>query len=191
MADHDKGYSVPIGGVVAYETASARPASATISPAATRASVRMRQPPKCAAISRPSWDDVWRFLSFGVGRKNDEPVDHALFDDPAWSLPAAAPLKEMARKQLGTMDSGNHYVDIFEEEILPESRRAADGMDVDPGVIDAAGDLGADYLACMELAADMPMPGAIGSAGAPPRFWAQPSPKKFTTTTTLPGARHT
>ncbi len=68
---------------------------------------------------------------------------------------------------------------------------AADGMDVDPGVIDAAGDLGADYLACMELATDMPMPGAIGSAGASPRFWAQPSPKKFTTTTTLPGARHT
>ena len=58
----------------------------------------------------------------------------------------------MARKQLGTMDSGNHYVDIFEEEILPESRRAADGMDVDPCVIDAAGNLGADYLACMELA---------------------------------------
>src|SRR5947209_20079313 len=27
-----------------------------------------------------------------------------------------------------------------------------DGMDVDPCVIDAAGDLGADYLACMELA---------------------------------------
>src|SRR5229473_6174984 len=39
--------------------------------------------------------------------------------------------------------------------------------------------------------ADMPMPGPIGSVGASPRFWAQPSPKKFTTATTLPGARHT
>ena len=26
-------------------------------------------------------DDVWRSISFGVGRKNAEPVDHALFDD--------------------------------------------------------------------------------------------------------------
>ena len=68
---------------------------------------------------------------------------------------------------------------------------AADGMDVDPGVIDAAGDLGPIIWPAWSRPADMPMPGAIGSAGASPRFWAQPSPKKFTTTTTLPGARHT
>jgi len=152
MADHDKGYSVPIGGVVAYEN--------SISPSGVGYDVACGNKAVCTDASANEvrrniatlMDDVWRFLSFGVGRKNGEPVDHALFDDPAWSLPAVAPLKEMARKQLGTVGSGNHYVDIFEEEILPESRRAADGMDVDPCVIDAAGNLGADYLACMELA---------------------------------------
>jgi tRNA-splicing ligase RtcB len=69
--------------------------------------------------------------------------------------------------------SGNHYVDIFEDEAglvwvgvhfgsrglghktathFLKAAGASDGMDVDPCVIDATGDLGADYLACMELA---------------------------------------
>ena len=38
MADHHKGYAVPIGGVVAYAEKSAPRASATTSPAATRPS---------------------------------------------------------------------------------------------------------------------------------------------------------
>jgi tRNA-splicing ligase RtcB len=48
-------------------------------------------------------EDVWSTISFGVGRKNNERVDHALFDDVAWKLKAVAPLKEMARNQLGTV----------------------------------------------------------------------------------------
>jgi len=173
MADHHKGYAVPIGGVVAYEN--------SISPSGVGYDIACGNKAVCTDAPASEvrrniatlMDDVWRFLSFGVGRKNDEPVDHALFDDPAWSLPAVAPLKEMARKQLGTVGSGNHYVDIFEDEIglvwigvhfgsrglghktatyFLKAAGAADGMDVDPCVIDAAGDLGADYLACMELA---------------------------------------
>src|SRR5205085_3533691 len=63
-----------------------------------------------------------RTVSFGVGRKNradDAPVDHPLFDDPAWE---AVPAKERhglrakARGQLGTVGSGNHYVDVFADE---------------------------------------------------------------------------
>jgi RNA-splicing ligase RtcB len=45
-----------------------------------------------------------------------EPVDHALLDDPTWSEPAVAPLKRMACEQFGTVGSGNHYVDVFEDE---------------------------------------------------------------------------
>jgi tRNA-splicing ligase RtcB len=88
-------------------------------------------------------------------------------------MPAVAPLKEMARRQLGTVGSGNHYVDIFADEQdrvwigihfgsrglghktathFLNAAGAKDGMDVDPCVIAADGDLGADYLACMELA---------------------------------------
>ena len=173
MADHHKGYAVPIGGVVAYEN--------SISPSGVGYDIACGNKAVCTDAPASEvrrniaaiMDDVWRFVSFGIGRKNDEPVDHALFDDPAWSLPAVAPLKEMARKQLGTVGSGNHYVDIFEDEkglvwigvhfgsrglghktatYFLKAAGAADGMDVDPCVIGAAGDLGADYLACMELA---------------------------------------
>ena len=38
------------------------------------------------------------------------------FDIPGWKCRAAAPLKEMARQQLGTVGSGNHYVDLFTDE---------------------------------------------------------------------------
>jgi len=61
-------------------------------------------------------------VSFGVGRKNradDAPVDHALFDDAAWgAVPAKhrQALQVKARQQLGTVGSGNHYVDVFADE---------------------------------------------------------------------------
>ena len=101
MADHHKGHAGPIGGVVAYEN--------SISPSGVGYDIACGNKAVCTDASASEvrrniailMDDVWRFLSFGVGRKNGEPVDHALFDDPAWSLPAVAPLKEMARKQLG------------------------------------------------------------------------------------------
>ena len=61
-------------------------------------------------------DGVWQTISFGVGRRNAEQVDHSLFEGPAWKCEAAAPLKQMAREQLGTVGSGNHYVDLFTDE---------------------------------------------------------------------------
>ena len=59
-----------------------------------------------------------------VGRKNtadDAPVDDPLFQDPAWrgvpgSKKEQAALKSKARAQLGTVGSGNHYVDVFADE---------------------------------------------------------------------------
>jgi tRNA-splicing ligase RtcB len=117
-------------------------------------------------------DDLWKTISFGVGRRNAERVDHALFDSAAWKCEAAAPLKEMARQQLGTVGSGNHYVDLFTDEQdrvwigvhfgsrglghkiatwFLKKAGAADGMDVEPCVIAAAGDLGEQYIECMQL----------------------------------------
>ena len=62
-------------------------------------------------------DEIWKSLSFGVGRVNRESVDHDLFyDDPAWKIPVAERLKPVAKKQLGTIGSGNHYVDLFSDE---------------------------------------------------------------------------
>jgi tRNA-splicing ligase RtcB (3'-phosphate/5'-hydroxy nucleic acid ligase) len=67
-------------------------------------------------------DEIAGTVSFGIGRKNradDAPVNHPLFDDPAWD---AVPHKhrraliDKARGQLGTVGSGNHYVDVFVDE---------------------------------------------------------------------------
>jgi tRNA-splicing ligase RtcB (3'-phosphate/5'-hydroxy nucleic acid ligase) len=57
-----------------------------------------------------------------MGRKNradDAPVDHPLFEDAAWdAVPAKhrQALRMKAQEQLGTVGSGNHYVDVFADE---------------------------------------------------------------------------
>ena len=61
-------------------------------------------------------DDIAVTISFGVGRRNAERVDHALFDDPAWSAIKHLQLRDKAAAQLGTVGSGNHYVDVFTDE---------------------------------------------------------------------------
>jgi tRNA-splicing ligase RtcB len=69
-------------------------------------------------------DEIRATVSFGIGRKNladDAPVDHELFRDSAWyAIPNIGSfretLMEKARKQLGTVGSGNHYVDVFHDE---------------------------------------------------------------------------
>ena len=117
MADHHKGYSVPIGGVVAYEDSISPSGVGYDIACGNKAVLTDADATEVKANIKTIMDDVWRTVSFGVGRKNDdERVDHDLFSDRAWSIDACAPHKEMARQQLGTVGSGNHYVDIFEDE---------------------------------------------------------------------------
>lgn len=173
MADHHLGYAVPIGGVVGYEN-KISPSGVGFDIACGNKAVLTDMP---AAEARASigkiMDDVWANLSFGVGRNNDTRVDHALFDDAAWKLKAVHPLKQMAQNQLGTIGSGNHYVDLFADEqdrvwigvhfgsrglghktatFFLKAGGAKDGMMVDPLVLDVDSELGGDYLACMNLA---------------------------------------
>ena len=118
--------------------------------------------------------DISRKISFGLGRRNDERVEHALFDDAdAWKAADVTGLKEMAAAQLGTVGSGNHYVDLFRDEedhiwigVHFGSRGLGhksatkylalaggrDGMDVAPAVLDEGSELGERYLAAMHLA---------------------------------------
>src|SRR5947199_9389363 len=85
MGDHHKGYAVPIGGVVAYEDAIS-PAGVGYDIACGNKAVLTDMPGDAARASIATlMDDIVGTISFGVGRKNAERVDHELFDDPAWS----------------------------------------------------------------------------------------------------------
>lgn len=175
MADHHKGYAVPIGGVVAYRDA-VSPSGVGYDIACGNKAVRLDIPAaEVRANIKSIMDDIWAGISFGVGQKNDTRVDHALFDGPAWKLPAVAPLKELARNQLGTIGSGNHFVDVFEDEshniwvgvhfgsrgfghkiatwFLKENG-AKDGMDVEPLILSTTSEMGIDYITCMGLAGE-------------------------------------
>jgi tRNA-splicing ligase RtcB len=173
MADHHKGYAVPIGGVVAYRDAIS-PSGVGYDIACGNKAVRVDMPgEELRANVRRIMDDVWNTVSFGVGRRNNERVEHELFEDEAWKSQPAAPLKEMARAQLGTVGSGNHYLDLFTDEQdrvwigvhfgsrglghklatwFLQKAGAKDGMDVEPCVIPASTDLGVRYIECMHLA---------------------------------------
>jgi len=176
MADHHLGYAVPVGGVIAYHD--------KISPSgvgfdigcgnkavltdATLSDVK-------GDISR-IMDEVVANISFGVGRVNKTKVDHSLFDASEWDdIEMLSPLKDMARSQLGTVGSGNHYVDIFADEqervwigvhfgsrglghkIASHYIKAGGGVDgilVDPVLLDVNTDLGREYVSAMQLAGD-------------------------------------
>jgi len=171
MADHHKGYAVPIGGVLAYDNA-VSPSGVGYDIACGNKAVKTDFK---ASETRVAWamDRIAEKISFGIGRVNAEPVDHALFDDPAWQIPAIAHLRDKAAAQLGTVGSGNHYVDLFEDEegwlwigvhfgsrgfghsvathYLKEGG-ADNGMDAAPLVLRTDSDLGAEYLEGMRLA---------------------------------------
>ena len=177
MADHHKGYAVPIGGVVAYEDAIS-PSGVGFDIACGNKAVLTDLPgSEARARIKPIMDDVWRAISFGMGRNNSEKVEHPLFDKahPGWHTEPAKGLKQLAQNQLGTVGSGNHYVDIFEDEqervwigvhfgsrglghkiatYFLKAGGAKDGMDVEPCVLKTASDLGAQYLEAMKLAGE-------------------------------------
>jgi tRNA-splicing ligase RtcB len=172
-ADGHLGYAVPIGGVVAYE-GKISPSGVGFDIACGNKAVRLDMPAdEVRKNIKKIMDDVWANLSFGMGRNNDTRVDHELFDDETWKLQPMESLKQMAQNQLGTIGSGNHYVDLFADEKertwvgvhfgsrglghktathFLQAGGAKDGMDVDPLVLDVDSPLGSDYLACMELA---------------------------------------
>src|SRR5947207_8384626 len=113
MGDHHKGYAVPIGGVVAYED-KISPSGVGYDIACGNKAVLTDMPASEARSRIKSiMDDIWDRLSFGIGMKNRTVVDHDLYDDETWKLYHMKPLKDTARLQLGTIGSGNHYVDIF------------------------------------------------------------------------------
>lgn len=173
MADHHKGYAVPIGGVVAYRDSISPSGVGYDIACGNKAVLTDAYLPDVKRNIETIMDDVYSNISFGIGQKNQTVVDHELFDSETWKLRAVSGLKDMARHQLGTVGSGNHYVDIFEDELeqvwvgvhfgsrglghktatfFLEAGGAKDEMDAMPLVIPVSSPLGEDYLECMTLA---------------------------------------
>ncbi|NJQ98579.1 MAG: hypothetical protein HC784_15300 [Hydrococcus sp. CSU_1_8] len=117
MADHHIGYAMPIGGVAAYQGQISPSGIGYDISCGNKAVLLDADAAEVRRDIKSIMDAIWTYISFGVGRKNAEEVEHALFDDdPAWEIPAVRKHKRMAREQLGTVGSGNHYVDIFVDE---------------------------------------------------------------------------
>jgi tRNA-splicing ligase RtcB len=129
MADGHIGYVMPIGGVAAYrDLVSVVGVGFDIAcgNAAIRTDVTLdalgRTPEEVDRTLTKVADAVADTVSFCIGRRNradDAPVDHPLFEDAAWdAVPSKhrQALRVKARQQLGTVGSGNHYVDVFADE---------------------------------------------------------------------------
>lgn len=180
-ADGHLGYAQPVGGVIAYEK------QISISGVGFDigcGNMAVRLDTKFADLHRPDnvapytvqtiTRDIAKVISFGIGRNNDERVEADLFDDTdAWRESDMEAYRQKAVGQLGTVGSGNHYVDLMRDEddfvwigVHFGSRglghtsatrylKAAggkDGMNVPPAVIDEDSELGRRYIAAMQLA---------------------------------------
>ena len=128
MADGHVGYVMPIGGVAAYQNA-VSVVGVGFDIACGNAAIRtdrtltdFGEGAAAHAVLSTLADEIADTVSFGMGQKNragDAPTDHPLFEDAAWE--AVPPkhrqgLHTKARQQLGTVGSGNHYVDVFADE---------------------------------------------------------------------------
>jgi tRNA-splicing ligase RtcB len=181
-ADNHLGYSCPIGGVVAYR--------GMISPSgigydiacgnlAVRTPLRAADVPIMAVM-----DDIAARVSFGMGRNNNEPVDHPVLEAIADAdFEPQRKLAQIAENQLGTVGSGNHYVDLFSDEngwlwvgvhfgsrgfghktatgflALAQGKTFTDhgsegGMDAEPTLFSTDSELGRSYIHAMRLAGE-------------------------------------
>jgi tRNA-splicing ligase RtcB len=125
MADGHMGYVMPIGGVAAYRD-QVSVVGVGFDIACGNAAILTNKlvgdysPADLQNIA----NEIQSEISFGMGRTckaDDAPVDNPLFADPAWdAIPGKHEhdkLKAKARAQLGTVGSGNHYVDVFSDEL--------------------------------------------------------------------------
>ncbi len=122
MADGHVGYIMPIGGVAAYDdqvSVAGVGFDIACGNLAIQTDLVLGQSIQQSALADFA-DHIAHGLEFGIGRTTpDGPVDHPLFASSAWdALPGNVrePLRERARAQIGTIGSGNHYVDIFAGE---------------------------------------------------------------------------
>ena len=181
-ADHHKGYSMPIGGV-AWSQELVSPSMVGFDIGCGNKAVLTNI---LASDIKPDMsrimDEVFSQVSFGVGRSANWNLDPPLFESDAWKILDSRQdehlkgIKQLAERQLGTVGSGNHYVDIFEDEqgrvwigvhfgsrglghktathFLEASGKHSENMDSDPVMFHEKTSIGADYIECMNLAGE-------------------------------------
>jgi len=173
-ADGHLGYGHPIGGVAAYKD---RISISGVGFDIACGNMAVKLPVKSSEISSDKWKEIGRqisrTISFGIGRVNKTSVEAEFLDtDTNWNNPALVGLKDLAAEQLGTVGSGNHYVDVFHDQDdfvwigvhfgsrglghkatthFLKALGAKDGMNADPTIVDMNSDIGQAYFEAMTL----------------------------------------
>ncbi len=114
-ADAHYGYGHPIGGAVAYKNHISLSGVGFDIACGNKA---VRTNIKASEINVPDvMDEIFKRISFGVGRTNNEPLDHPVFEKIAKAdFSPQRKLLDLSVEQLGTVGSGNHFVDLFEDD---------------------------------------------------------------------------
>jgi tRNA-splicing ligase RtcB len=185
-ADHHPGYSQPIGGGIAYE--------GYVSPSGVGYDIGCGNKAARTGLTRADLDElggvdsimheITRRISFGMGVPAHERVDHPVLEKIRTAdFGPQRKLAQLAESQLGTVGSGNHYVDLMEDEegriwvgvhfgsrgfghktasgflalargLRFDERAPEDGMDSPPVLFEIDSELGRSYIAAMELAGE-------------------------------------
>ncbi|HYZ77105.1 MAG TPA: RtcB family protein [Gaiellaceae bacterium] len=185
-ADHHPGYSQPIGGGIAYE--------GYVSPSGVGYDIGCGNKAARTGLMRADLDalggvepvmrEVARRISFGMGVSAQERVEHPVLDKIRKAdFEPQRKLAQLAESQLGTVGSGNHYVNLMEDEqgriwvgvhfgsrgfghktasgflALAQGKRfgerAAEGeMDSPPVLFEVGSELGESYIAAMQIAGE-------------------------------------
>src|SRR5262245_17050415 len=185
-ADHHPGYSQPIGGGIAYE--------GYVSPSGVGFDIGCGNKAARTDLTRSDLDvlggvetlmgEITRRISFGMGVPAQERVDHPVLDKIRGAdFAPQRKLSQLAASQLGTVGSGNHYVNLMADEDdrvwvgvhfgsrgfghktasgflalaegLPFDGKAHEGeMDSPPVLFEVGSELGDSYIAAMELAGE-------------------------------------
>ena len=114
-ADAHYGYEHPIGGAVAYKDKISLSGVGFDIACGNKA---VRTDVIAEDLDVPNiMDEIVKNIGFGVGRRNPNPVDHSVLDEIAKAdfVPQRG-LLELAKAQLGTVGSGNHFIDLFEDD---------------------------------------------------------------------------
>lgn len=175
-ADGHLGYAQPVGGVIAYE-GQISVSGVGYDIACGNMAARLDLPYEAIKADIPRIArDIASTISFGIGRTNAETVEHPLFDNKElWLQAQLEDYRPKAVSQLGTVGSGNHYVDLMTDEdgyvwigvhfgsrglghtAATKYMKAAggtDGMNVPPAILDDTSELGERYIAAMTLAGE-------------------------------------